>query len=113
MSGTGHEMQLIECEGCGAVFAVLRVFFDARVADSMAFCCPSGHRIRLGVESSTDRLLRQVTAQLRESTQALTVAREECETLVAANFRLADQVTALQATVVNQLVGPQTAQGDG
>lgn len=105
MTEPGHQLQCVECEGCGGVFAVLRAFFDARVADGARFFCPSGHAIRLGGEASVDRLVRALTAQLA-------VAREERETLVAANFRLADQVTALQATVVNQLVGPQTARED-
>lgn len=43
------ELEPVECPQCGMVFALTKVYFDARVADQGFFWCPDAHNIQLGV----------------------------------------------------------------
>lgn len=104
------EWRGVECPTCGVIFAVLAAFFDARVADRSRFSCPNGHPVQLGVEHTTDRMLRAYAEANARQAGELARLQEDFERLVSANLRLVDDNVRLQSTVVDRLVGPATAE---
>ncbi|MBX3173241.1 MAG: hypothetical protein KF709_02460 [Gemmatimonadaceae bacterium] len=86
------------CPGCGTPFAVEQRLFDVTVATQGTLTCPSGHRAPIGIESPTEQLIASHRRALGEATETLRQQREE--------------IGRLQATIVDRIVGPETAQGE-
>ncbi|MHB1297327.1 MAG: hypothetical protein ACYC0B_02260 [Gemmatimonadaceae bacterium] len=96
------KMEGVECPRCALPFAVPRTFFDARVADQQFFMCPNACSIQLGVESSSDRMVKALEQQLSEKGVALVSA-------LTRNVELRRELTAARAAIVDLTVGAATA----
>jgi hypothetical protein len=96
------ELHPVECMCCGITFAVPRTYFDGRVADGRAFTCPNACTVRLGLESSTDRMVRALDQAVGELTEALGESR-----LIVTEQQ--QEIAELRQAVVNQVVGADTA----
>ncbi len=97
------EFQPVPCATCGITFGVPREYFDARVADGRAMTCPNACPVRLGLESSTDRMVRALGTAVDDLTAALGESRE-----IVTEQR--DEIALLRQTVVDRLLGPVTAE---
>ncbi len=97
------EMVGVECGTCALTFAVSRTFHEARVVDREWFFCPYGHANQLGVESSSDRLVRALAGQVT----GLERAQRE---LLEGNTQLVLENGRLRETIVDLTVGPMTAE---
>jgi hypothetical protein len=99
------KMEGIECPKCALAFAIPRTFFDARVADQQFFTCPNACAIQLGVESSSDRMVKALEQQLSEKGVALIGA-------LARNVDLRRELRTARAAIVDLTVGAATAKED-
>jgi hypothetical protein len=94
--------QPVLCSSCGITFGVPREYFDGRVADGRRFTCPNACPVRLGLESSTDRMVRALDAAVVDLTEALGESRLIVQ-------ELQTEVVELRQAVVNQVMGAATA----
>jgi len=96
------QMEGLECPKCALPFAVTRAFFDARVADQQAFTCPNACTMQLGVESTSDRMVKALEQELRGAREATYVA-------TVAELKLRGELRRARATIVDLTVGAATA----
>lgn len=97
---------LVTCTTCGIQFAVPREFYDERVADQRSFTCPSACKVRLGVESSTDRYVRTLGAKVDEQQKEIL---EMGEMLAEARLMLGErdaEIARMAAAIVHYELGP-------
>ena len=88
-------LKSVVCDMCGMTFAIPAALYDRLVAFRGTVCCPSGHVRLLGAAPPHERRIAQLEELVDAQQDRLVLVQQE-------NAKL-------RQTVVDRLVGPETA----